>query len=258
MLTPKGARRPARSRSLVSQRMPASSEWLVAACTTAATANGPITFGNVPASGTPTWPPMATNTQPARYADRAIMPVLNSRWATDGPRRIPKMVQAPTSAAPTGPSRTAAARVAEELGDQASCRGRSNVAVDSKTTSSRPRTATFRHQRRSPNGPRMISAAARTTTTPIYSREAHESLAKPSPPHSQERGTRAMLQPLPPGAPGEGGQTGPSRHHLTRDTRYPAGWTHGADLPYARLPTATGYRPRSRITWAQRIAQAQI
>ena len=61
----------------------------------------------------------------------------------------------------------AAARVAEELGDQASCRGRNNVAVDSKTTSSRPSTATFRHHRISPNGPRMITAAAATTTTPI-------------------------------------------------------------------------------------------
>ena len=153
MLMPRGARRPAKSRSLVSQSTPASRVWLVTACTTAAIANGPIIFADDAESGTPTCPPTATNTRPARYADRAIMPVLNARWAAEGPRRIPNMVQAPTSAAPTGPSKTAAARVAEELGDQASCRGRSSVAVDSKTTSSRPSTATFRHQRRSPNGP---------------------------------------------------------------------------------------------------------
>ena len=150
---PSGARRPAKSRSLVSQSTPASSVWLVTACTTAATANGPIIVRNGVECGVPTCPPTAMKTRPARYADRAIMPVLNARWATEGPRRIPNMVQAPTSPAPTGPSKTAAARVAEELGDQASCRGRSKVAVDSKTTSSRPSTATFRHQRRSPNGP---------------------------------------------------------------------------------------------------------
>src|SRR5580693_8335008 len=235
---PSGARRPAKSRSLVSQSTPASSAWLVTACTTAATANGPITFGNEVESGIPTVPPIATKAWPARYADRAIMAVLNTRWVIDGPRRIPKMVQAPTSPAPTGPSKTAAARVAEELGDQASCRGRNKVAVDSKTTSSRPSTATFRHQRRSPNGPRMIKTAAMRTTAPIYSRAAHESLAKPSPLTARDVERGLCSNPLPPRAPGGGGQTDPARRHLTRSTRYSAARTHGADLPNVQLPTA--------------------
>ena len=170
------------------------------------------------------------------------MAVLNTRWASDGPRRSPKMVQAPTRAAPTGPSRTAAARVAEELGDQASCRGRSKVAVDSKTTSSRPSTATFRHQRISPKGPRMSTIAAASTTTPTYSRAAHESLAKPSPltARSVERGL--CPNPLSPRAPAQGGLTDPARRHLTR---YSTGWTHGADLPHVRLPTA--HRVSSKV-----------
>src|SRR6516164_4812907 len=171
------------------------------------------------------------------------MPVLNSRWATDGPRRIPKMVQAPTSAAPTGPSRTAAARVAEELGDQASCRGRSKVAVDSKTTSSRPRTATLRHQRRSPNGPRMISAAARTTTTAIYSRAAHESLAKPSPltARSVERGlcSNPYPQVLPERAArkARAAITSPPARDIPPDGRI------GLTSLTRNYPQLTGYRP---------------
>ncbi len=65
------------------------------------------------------------------------MAVLNTRCAGEGLRRSPNRVQAPTRAAPTGPTRTAAARVAEELGDQAISFGRSSVAVDSKITSER-------------------------------------------------------------------------------------------------------------------------
>src|ERR1700739_4391380 len=84
----------------------------------------------------------------------------------------------------------------------------------------------------------MIATAAAMTTTPMYSRAAHESLAKPSPltARSVERGL--CSNPLPPRAPGEGGRSNPTRHHLTRGTRYSAGWTHGADLPNVQLPTA--------------------
>src|SRR6516225_3100980 len=158
------------------------------------------------------------------------------------------MVQAPTSAAPTGPSKTAAARVAEELGDQASWRGRSNVAVDSKTTSSRPSTATSRHQRRSPNGPRMITAAARTTTTPIYSRAAHESLAKPSPltARSVERGL--CSNPYPHVLPLRAARQ--TRVAITSPTARdipPDGRMEPTSLTCHYLQLA-GYRPRSRIT----------
>src|SRR5271165_5145486 len=185
------------------------------------------------------------------------MPVLNARWATERPRRIPNMVQAPTSPAPTGPSRTAAARVAEELGDQASWRGRSNVAVDSKTTSRRPRTATSRHQEMPPNGPRMSATAATMTTVPTYNRAAHESLAKPSPLTARSWNVGAA-HALPPRAPGQGDQIDPARRNRTRSTRYPARWTHGADLLTCNDLQLAGYRPRSRITWPQRFSQAQI
>ena len=66
MLKPRGARRPAKSRSLVSHSTPARRAWLVITCTTAATANGPIIFGKDVALGTPTGPPMAMKTRPAR------------------------------------------------------------------------------------------------------------------------------------------------------------------------------------------------
>ena len=90
MLMPRGARRPAKSRSLVSQSTPASRVWLVTACTTAAIANGPIIFADDAESGMPTCPPTAMNTRPARYADRAIMPVLNARWADRGTAAHPE------------------------------------------------------------------------------------------------------------------------------------------------------------------------
>src|SRR6202050_5641052 len=119
MLMPSGARRPDSSRPVVSKSTPASSVWLATACTRAATATQPITPGNEVELGMPTLPPTSTKTLPARYADRAIMAVLNTRCVGEGLRRRPNRVQATTSAAPTGPTRTAAARVAEELGDQA-------------------------------------------------------------------------------------------------------------------------------------------
>ena len=167
MLMPSGARRPDSSRPLVSQSTPASSAWLATDCTRAATAKQPMTPGNDPELGMPTLPPTSTKTCPARYADRAIMAVLNTRCVGEGPRRSPNRVQAPTSAAPTGPTRTAAARVAAELGDQAISFGRSSVAVDSKMTSSTPSTTTSRHQAALPNGPRTISTTATVTTAPM-------------------------------------------------------------------------------------------
>src|ERR1700735_4789947 len=67
----------------------------------------------------PTCPPAATKTRPARYADRAIMPVLNARWATEGPRRNPNMVQAPTSPAPPARGDEAPARQVRGQGHHA-------------------------------------------------------------------------------------------------------------------------------------------
>ncbi len=185
-------RRPRLCGPLVSQSTPPSSPWFATACTTAATAKGPMIPGNDPDTGWPTCPCAAMKARPARYADRASMPVLNTRWTSEGPRRSPNRVQAPTSAAPTGPTRTTAARVAIGLGDHASSLGRSSVAVDSKTTRSTPSTATSRHQVTPPNGPRMSSTAAAATIAPMYSRAGHDSLATPPP--GGERGTRARLQ----------------------------------------------------------------
>src|SRR6266516_4227375 len=71
--------------------------------------------------GSPTWPPQARNTRPARYALSAYIDVLKTRCRRDGPRRRPNAVQAPTMAAPTGPTKTTEASIAAELDDQVSC-----------------------------------------------------------------------------------------------------------------------------------------
>ncbi len=93
------------------------------------------------------------------------MPVLNARWAGEGPRRRLKTVQAPTRAAPTGPTKTAAASVAVVLADQERFPGDKRVAVDSEMTSSKPRTAISRHEfAENVNGPRAIRTTATTTT----------------------------------------------------------------------------------------------
>src|SRR5438132_1549753 len=93
------------------------------------------------------------------------MPVLNARCATEGPRRRPNTVQAPTSAAPAGPTRTAAAKVAVEFADQERFPGRRRVAVDSQITRSKPRTATSRQKfPLDGNGPKAIRTAATATT----------------------------------------------------------------------------------------------
>src|ERR1700722_12827887 len=90
------------------------------------------------------------------------MPVLNTRWAGDGPRRRLNAVHAPTRAAPTGPTRTAAASVAVVLADQERFPSDKRVAVDSEITSSKPRTAISRQEiQENVNGPRTM----RTTPT---------------------------------------------------------------------------------------------
>src|SRR5262245_54738279 len=93
----------------------------------------------------------------------------------DGPRRMPSSVQQATSAAPTGPVSTTAARLAMELDDQARLRDSSSVAVDSDAASSRPSVMTA-VQLIPAKGPRAISTAAVMITAPIYSQAAFESL----------------------------------------------------------------------------------
>ena len=94
-----------------------SSTWV-----TVAAAYGPMTPGNELGPGTATVPPNSRYTWPARYALTVYIPVLNSRCIGDGPRLMPSSVQHATSAAPTGPVRTTAARLATELDDQARLR----------------------------------------------------------------------------------------------------------------------------------------
>src|SRR5580698_3694481 len=116
--------------------------------------------------GAPTCPPSARNTRPARYALSVSIAVLNARCVTDGPRRTPSSVQAPTSAAPIGPVKTAAARVAVEPGVHASSFVRSTVESDSKITTTPPSTATS-GQATPPNGPRTTSTTVTITTALI-------------------------------------------------------------------------------------------
>src|SRR5487761_678025 len=120
--------------------------------------------GNDDLSGTPTWPCSITKVQPAAYALSAYMPPLNSRCATSRPRRALSTETAPTIAAPTGPSRTTEASVAEELGDQADLRGIRGVGVESQTRNSRASTLSW-NQLIFEKGPRATCTEAATTTS---------------------------------------------------------------------------------------------
>src|SRR3979409_1789987 len=93
--------------------------------------------------GSPTWPPQARNKRPARDALGAYIDVLKTRCRMDGPRRRPNAVQAPTMAAPTGPTKTTEASMAAELEDHVSCPLRSCVALDSETITRIPRNTTY-------------------------------------------------------------------------------------------------------------------
>src|SRR6266702_1630297 len=132
----------------------------------AAAANGAMMAGKDLSVGSPTWPPKARKARPARYALSAYIDVLKTRCRRLGPRRRPNAVQAPTMAAPTGPTRTTEASMAAELDDQVSCPLRSCVALDSETITRIPRKTTYCHFR-PVNGPLATSAAAATTTAPM-------------------------------------------------------------------------------------------
>ena len=94
------------------------------------------------------------------------MPALKSRCGRLGPRRTPSSVQAPTIAAPTGPTRMTAARLAVLFADQARLRDFSTVAMDSQATTSRPSTSTWA-QSIPAKGPRAITTTAAAITAPI-------------------------------------------------------------------------------------------
>src|ERR1700677_629450 len=125
-----------------------------------------MTPGNEPERGAPTCPPSARKIRPARYALSVYIAVLNTRCTAEGPRRTVSNVQAPTSAAPIGPIKTAAARAAAEPGDQVSSFVRSTVAVDSKIATTAPSTATSA-QAIPPNGPRATITTVTITTVQI-------------------------------------------------------------------------------------------
>src|ERR1700730_9935849 len=116
------------------------------------------------------------------------MPVLNSRWTTDGPRRMPSSVPQLTSTAPTGPHSTTAASDAMVLADHASPRAFSKVAEDSQATKSRPSTAIWL-QLSPAYGPLASTMTAAAITAPIYSHAMRESLST-LPPRSHPPSTR--------------------------------------------------------------------
>src|ERR1700730_18653102 len=89
--------------------------------------------------GSPTWPPKARNARAAMYALSAYIDVVKARCRRSGARRRHNAVQAPTMAAPTGPTRTTEASMAAELDDQVSCPLRSCVALDSEAIKKDPR-----------------------------------------------------------------------------------------------------------------------
>src|ERR1700730_3154001 len=116
------------------------------------------------------------------------MPVLNSRWTTEGPRRMPSSVPQLTSTAPTGPHSTTAASDAMVLADHASPRAFSKVAEDSQATKSRPSTAIWL-QSSPAYGPLASTITAAAITAPIYSHAMRESLST-LPPRSHPPSTR--------------------------------------------------------------------
>ena len=115
------------------------SPWLQTTCTTAAAAKGSSTAGKSAGDGTPTLPCSATKAVPAANPDTACMAPLNSRSDSRWRRKL-STDTAPTRAAPSGPSSTTPASVADELGDQADCRAASGVGVESQIRNSKRRT----------------------------------------------------------------------------------------------------------------------
>jgi hypothetical protein len=69
------------------------------------------------------------------------MEALNTRWVRSRPRRTLNSAVAPTTSAPTGPTRTTAASVTDELGDQADCPNARAAGAESQIRNSSTRTA---------------------------------------------------------------------------------------------------------------------
>src|SRR5690348_6584582 len=115
------------------------------------------------------------------------MEALNSRCVRSTPRRTLTREVAPTAIAPSGPSSTVAASVADELGDQADWREVSVVGAESQTrnssasTNSAPDLAATLSVSVSLPRASTSTAAAAATTTPTYSQATSESPG-PGPP----------------------------------------------------------------------------
>src|SRR5689334_11435052 len=116
------------------------------------------------------------------------MAALNTRWVRPRPRRTLNSDVAPTTSAPTGPTRATAASVTDELGDQADCRDATAVGVESQIRNSSTRTAMVQDwltgPSRSGSAPsaRASTATATATTAARYSQAAGESFEMRSPP----------------------------------------------------------------------------
>src|SRR5690348_2676083 len=106
------------------------------------------------------------------------MDALNTRWVRSRPRRTLSSEVAPTTSAPTGPASTTAARVTEELGDQADCREARVVGVESQIRNSSASTtmvqAFLTRPSRSGSAPTAWASTATTaaTTAATYSQAA--------------------------------------------------------------------------------------
>src|SRR6516225_1053108 len=115
------------------------------------------------------------------------MDAMNTRWVRPRPRRTLNSEVAPTTSAPTGPTRTTAASVTDELGDQADCRDATAVGVESQIRNSSARTAMVQDwltgPSRSGSAPRACpsTAPAAATTAATYSQAPGESLDAHSP-----------------------------------------------------------------------------
>src|SRR5262252_6503437 len=115
------------------------------------------------------------------------MEALNTRWTGPRPRRTLNNEVAPTTSAPTGPTRTTAASVTDELGDQADCRDATAVGVESQIRNSSTRTAMVQDwltgPSRSGSAPSAwaSTATAAATTAATYSQAAGESFEVRSP-----------------------------------------------------------------------------
>src|SRR5258708_26951989 len=163
-------RRDARPSYLVIWRTPQIRPWLTKTCAAAAAANGQMIAGKLGGPGRPMCPPSTTNALPAAKPATAYIPPLNTRSARRVLRRTLIRDTAPTSAAPSGPSSTTAARVADELGDQAACRAASGVGVESQIRNKSMSTPSTIHQLRLRGRSESLGAtteAAAITTAPM-------------------------------------------------------------------------------------------